>query len=90
MPTVIDLITELTAGPDLHGAACVEHRGVFDDCVRTTGRGRIGFRAYERAVQVCAECPVLRDCRIWVLSLPLEERPFGVVAGLIRPAARTR
>jgi len=77
MSTVIDLLTDLLTGPDLHGAACVEHRDVFD---ATANRG--AHRTYGRAIKVCAGCPALAACRAWVTSLPHDEAPRGGIEGL--------
>jgi hypothetical protein len=79
MPTAVDLIRTLTGTPDLPGAACVEHRDIFDAC---TTRG--ASYSYHLAIQICIQCPVLLQCRAWVTSLPPGQRPRGVTAGLIR------
>jgi WhiB family transcriptional regulator, redox-sensing transcriptional regulator len=78
MPTAIDLLTELLAGPDLHGASCINHRDLFD---ATANKGAHGV--YPRAIKNCAGCPVLAACRAWVVSLPRDQAPRRVVAGLI-------
>ncbi len=85
MPTVIDLLHELTAGPDLRGAACVAERDVFDMCLERGVAGRV----YELAIRICAQCPALAPCADWIDSLPLDERPYGVTAGQIRYRGRT-
>ena len=36
-----------------------------------------------RALNLCRACPVLDECRDWVLSIPIHEGPDGVVAGLV-------
>jgi hypothetical protein len=75
-----ELLSALTAAPDLPGAACVSERDVFDACLERGSGGRF----YARAIRVCAGCPVLGACGAWVRSLPVRERPYGVTAGLIR------
>jgi hypothetical protein len=81
MHTVVGLLRELAATPDLPGAACAEPtaRDVFD--AATDKRART---AYAKAIRICAGCTQLRACRRWLLSLPPAQRPPGVTAGLIR------
>jgi hypothetical protein len=79
MSNAIDLLRELAATPDLPGAACVGERDVFDAC---TERG--AHRVYTLAVRICSQCPALAACSAWLNSLPVEERPHGVTAGVIR------
>lgn len=79
MPTVVDLLQELVAGPSLRGAACIAEREVFDACPE---RGS-GSRFYARAIRICSQCPALALCRDWVNSTPIDERPHGVTAGLV-------
>nr|WP_220096340.1 WhiB family transcriptional regulator [Mycolicibacterium fortuitum] len=44
------------------------------------------------AKALCATCPALSACRSWLESLPAQERPTGVVAGLVikRPGGTPR
>jgi hypothetical protein len=79
MRTAVDLLHTLGTTPDLPGAACVEHRDIFDAC--TDRRARTSYR---HAIHICTGCPVLGACSAWITSLPLSERPFGVTAGRIR------
>jgi hypothetical protein len=81
VPALADLLEAIAAAPDLHGAACTDHRDLFD---ATTGKaaGRPGV--YARAIRVCTSCPVLTRCSAWVESLPAPQRPFGVTAGVVR------
>lgn len=81
MLTAIDLLRDLTATPDLQGAACVDQLDVFDACLE---RGAAARAAYPRAIRVCAGCPALRACSDWVESLPMRRRPIGVTAGRVR------
>ncbi len=81
MPTAIDLLHELIAGPDLRGASCVAHRDIFD---ATAERG--AHRAYAAAIRICVGCPVLQRCGAHWDSLPPRKRPFGVTAARIRQA----
>lgn len=43
----------------------------------------------QQALDLCHRCPVLAECRDWVLSIPLHLGPGGVVAGMT-PAERER
>lgn len=36
----------------------------------------------EHAARLCGDCPVLAQCRTWVLAIPPHLAPDGVVAGL--------
>lgn len=81
--SIATLIGTLIMTPDLPGASCVEHREIFDACVSRQA-GSAYSDTYDRAVKVCSSCPALRDCRRWVTSLPMNRRPYGVTAGLVR------
>jgi hypothetical protein len=72
-------LLHIEAAPDLHGAACVDHRDLFD-AAATRG----GVKFYPQAIQVCESCPALGPCRQWVGALPRTRRPFGVTAATIR------
>jgi hypothetical protein len=78
MPTASDLLHTLATTPDLPGAACVNHRDLFDAC--TDRRARTSYR---HAIHICTGCPVLAQCSAWVTGLPPGERPYGVTAGRI-------
>lgn len=39
-------------------------------------------RLIRRAREMCADCPVWRQCREWTLSLPPREDVYGVAGGL--------
>lgn len=45
-------------------------------------------RSLNAARTICRSCPVLRRCREWVLGLPYDADPGGVVAGMT-PAERS-
>jgi hypothetical protein len=80
MPTAVDLLHTIATTPNLRGAACVQHRNVFDACLTHAA----GPTVYAKAIRICATCPALAACRAWVAGLPPRERPRGVIAGLIR------
>lgn len=84
------MITELLAAlahgiPELPGARCRNHRALFDATCTPAGdedTQLVALRQARKAAQaVCAACPALAQCRAWVESLPLSDRPGGVVAG---------
>jgi len=81
VPALADLLGAIAAAPNLTGAACREHRDVFD---ATTGKaaGRPGV--YARAITVCESCPALAACSAWVEGLAPSRRPLGVTAGVVR------
>jgi hypothetical protein len=80
MPTAVDLLHIIATTPDLLGAACRNHRDIFDACSSKAA----GPHAYAKAIRVCAACPALEQCYAWVSSLPPRDRPVGVCAGIIR------
>jgi hypothetical protein len=81
--SVTELIATVVTTPDLPGAACVDERETFDAATsRQAGSPYGGI--YDRAVKICAGCAALGDCRRWVTGLPVNQRPYGVTAGLIR------
>jgi hypothetical protein len=43
--------------------------------------GEEGKRIAEGAKQVCAKCPVTKECEELALSIPADEREFAVWAG---------
>ena len=71
-----DLLAELAAGPNLHGAACARPstRELFDSGAP---------EAVDAALAVCATCPALRPCQRWALSLRPKQRPGPMVGGMI-------
>lgn len=77
------LLIELAA-PQLPGAACREHVALFDLAIGETN----GYpppsvqRARHLARAVCATCPALDACGVWLRSTVPQRRPRpGVVAG---------
>jgi hypothetical protein len=88
---VAELLDELAHGiPNLHGVACRGHPELSDVA------DRHDQQVIAQAKAVCVSCPVLRDCRRWLASLPRAARPCGVVAGryvappTLRPAYEPR
>jgi hypothetical protein len=81
--SIAALIATVITTPDLPLAACVTERETFDACTDRQA-GSAYDDAYGRAVRICAGCAALGDCRRWVTGLPVNRRPYGVTAGLIR------
>ena len=79
------LLTAFTATPHLPDALCRDRMWLYDQCVPDkTGPVSRETAMYRRqAVETCAECPALERCREWVLSMPRNARPEGVVGGLV-------
>ena len=83
-----DLAATLSAAPDLAGAACTGRPDLFDPA--PTDHPDRAHRE-ERALALCASCPVLEACRTYLADLPLRDRPIGVIAGVVRqPPKRGR
>lgn len=92
--TFADLLASLAGAPALPGARCRGRGHLFDDAhpgehvTTTEDRQRM-------ALGLCAGCPSLERCGIWLISLPPGRRPRGIVAGMrvdnrgiIRPGTR--
>jgi hypothetical protein len=47
-------------------------------------------RRHRIALSTCAVCPALTDCRMWLESLPVQDRPDGIVAGQSRAPRKPR
>lgn len=82
---VAALLADLASSPSLHGAACanVFTRTVFDAAAATRRHGRQVPPEHQAALAVSEACPVLAECRAWVEGLPPDERPGGVVGGMV-------
>ena len=63
------------AAPSFSGARCSNEYELFD---RASAGSSV---ARSVALQLCRECPCLQRCRDWFASLPVWDRPHGVVAG---------
>lgn len=76
--------SELIPGaPRLDNAACVGLWVTFDPPRPRESRKSLQNR-WRTAQALCADCPVLAQCRDWFDGLPEEHRPGGVVAGVVR------
>src|SRR6516162_2994756 len=76
VPAVAEVLDALATTPNLHGAACTNHRELFDATV-----ARRHPRDRTQAIAICAGCPALTACAAWVTCLPPHRRPNGVIAG---------
>ena len=78
------------AAPSLPDAPCADEWELFDRAVGGYNPDDVAC-ARETALQLCAACPVLAACRAWFTSLPVRDRPIGVVAGRLvtKRSART-
>ena len=68
------------AAPQMSGAACKGRSGLFDWHPLSDPHREADL---ETALQLCAGCPVLSECRQWVASLEWWQRLTGVVAGAL-------
>ncbi|WP_019969338.1 hypothetical protein [Mycobacterium sp. 141] len=80
-----DLLVAELATPSLPGARCHGRHELFDAAIDNGQRGHQHDREYARnaALRLCAQCPAWRLCRDWFDSLPADQRPLGVTAGLV-------
>ena len=77
------LMAELAAGiPALPGAACKGRGELFDPIERTEHGDDARYR-HQAALRLCASCPstTRARCEEWLESLPIGQRPPGIVAG---------
>ena len=91
MTTFTDLLAALAGVPRLPGAKCRGRHALFDEAREDEALPDVE-RRHRAALEVCADCPVLRLCADWIAALPPADRPGGVVAGQIlpHPPARRR
>lgn len=78
----------LAGVPDLPGARCKGRADLFEATVGVRpidGRPTRDEleRARSEALRVCAACPALDPCRVWLDGLRPTRRPRGVVAGRV-------
>jgi hypothetical protein len=66
-------------------AACAGHEPTFRiPQWHTHPRGQERKKIVIEAKQICATCPVLDDCRNWILNHTIDPCPAHVVAGLTK------
>jgi hypothetical protein len=86
-----DTVQAMLAGiPDLPGARCKGRADLFERTVggRREESGRPAHtyeleNARAAALRLCAACPALDPCRVWLDGQRLTRRPRGVVAGQV-------
>jgi len=68
--------------PILRGARCRGRHDLFDPkgCDEPDD---VAQARTEQALRICDSCPALQPCSQWFESLPLKNRPQGVVANRI-------
>jgi hypothetical protein len=74
-------VTDLLA-PSFPGALCREQWQLFDTAAGQPNRHDVAG-AREQALALCASCPCLAQCRGWYGSLKPNQRPPGVIAGVL-------
>ena len=81
--TALDtLLAELVGAPRLDGALCRHMFAAFDPAESGEYWQDVEHR-HQVALRLCNCCPALTACRDWPDSLPPNQRPGGVVAGLL-------
>lgn len=84
----MDLLVLFTSAPRLPQAACRGLSAEFDERHEGEHQADADHR-FNAAIRVCQQCPELIRCRAWFDSLAPQDRPPGVVAGVIhRPPVR--
>lgn len=80
-----DIFAAAVHTPDFSRGQCAGRTELFDPPETSRGsKPTPAQRQVQRqAVQLCLKCPVRQDCRAWFYSLATEERPAGVIAGMI-------
>lgn len=81
-----------TGDPWMSLAACRNKQYTFDqamDSLDSGAEGRWRTPAVRDAKATCERCPVLTECRAWVLGLSNLTDQHGVIAGLV-PQERRR
>jgi hypothetical protein len=86
-----NLLEAIGSGPDLARGLCVGQWDLFDP----QEAGECEFDAEQRhaaALELCAQCRELDQCRQYVDALPPRRRPRGVIAGRVvrEPTHRNR
>ena len=84
-----DLAAILSASTNLRDGACVGDWATFDPKGESESPEDAG-RRHNRAITICATCPVLAECKAWLAGLPKRQRPSGVIAGRYIPPVDER
>jgi hypothetical protein len=75
------------SAPRLSGAACKGRSDLFDWHPLSDPHREADL---ETALQLCASCPALSQCKQWMAGLERAERPLGVMAGVLVAPKRQR
>lgn len=79
----VDLIASIIrSSAPLPGAACRGRPELFDPAGDREPVDEVEAR-HCLALNLCRQCPELRDCRQWFDRLTPGDRPRGVIAGLV-------
>lgn len=76
------LLDAIALAPDLPGALCRGMFAAFDPPERGEPEADVNHR-HQVALRMCRTCPALASCRRWFDALPEQQRPPGVIAGLV-------
>lgn len=82
MSTLDDLLLSLSGAPSLPGASCRGLAPTFDEPAPNEPPADVEYRR-RKSLAICGGCPVLSRCQSWLMSLPKQKRPPGVVAGMV-------
>jgi hypothetical protein len=82
---IVSIFATLLGIPKLDGANCAGQWSLFDEPEK---KDRDRTDVVDSALRLCELCPALADCADWYDSLPLDERPTGVIAGQFHPFTR--
>ncbi|OBF52531.1 hypothetical protein [Mycolicibacterium monacense] len=77
-----ELLTSLAGAPHLPGALCRDRAPLFDPPDVGTDPDTADY-TQQVALRLCRDCPALAGCGVWFDTLPVRQRPTGVIAGRI-------
>ena len=88
--SIAELIATVITTPDLPGASVCRAPRDLRRLQRPPGRQSLRRHLRPGGPHLRRRCPVLGNCRRWVTGLPMNQRPYGVTAGLdpARPVIR--
>ncbi len=92
MTGIAALFGAMAAAPPMPEAAC---RGRWDlfDLTAPEGPGKLAAEVTQArtiALEVCAGCPELAACQSWLNGLRPQDKPLGVVAGMVIDRRRSK
>lgn len=83
------LISAMAGVPVLSGARCRGRHATFDS-QRDDEPDEVADARHLQALGLCECCPALDACEQWFESLPLSQRPHGVIAGRLHRETKPR